>query len=355
VIPSSLPLLLVSLSGLLAFFLLIMAALGAARSKSTPDPDNDPRCGACGCIVPDPQQHICSTCGSSLPAVGLVLPFSKHRTTSWTGRQAFFKVTALPLALWTILLVGAAVGATFAIDQWLLPYVWESTSTLQARPRSRGCQSITISTLEEYHARGHAQFDSPQASKTTRVEFKTNDASHILDIDLLAPSYSFTDTSAKRITGDRVPTKTDLLNFMRETGLPTDAGANQDAAILATMLAKLAPGQNTVGSSRENRPSSNLTTLTLNGGQWKTTIPLQTLALWISPTLWFLGFILIIYLQRHRRAELKTTLLTPPLPVPANPLHADPDSVGGWDITLDPSAFRAQPAALQASPTARPR
>jgi hypothetical protein len=32
----------------------------------------------------------------------------------WTGRQTFFKITALPLALWTILIVAAAIGATFA-------------------------------------------------------------------------------------------------------------------------------------------------------------------------------------------------------------------------------------------------
>jgi hypothetical protein len=113
------------------------------------------------------------------------------------------------------------------------------------------------------------------------------------------------------------------------------------------MLAKLAPGQNTVGSSPENRTSSNLTTLTLNGGQWKTAIPLQTLALWISPTLWFLGFILIIWLQRHRRAEVKSALLTPPLPLPANPLHADPDAIGGWDITLTENPFPPQRPTLQ--------
>src|SRR4051812_41950175 len=100
--PLTLPLILIALPGLVAVLLLMMAALGALRSRRSSDPNDDPRCGACGCIVAKPGQKICATCGSSLPMVGLVLPFSKRRTHSWTARQAFFKVSALPLALWTI-------------------------------------------------------------------------------------------------------------------------------------------------------------------------------------------------------------------------------------------------------------
>src|SRR5213595_3151950 len=99
------------------------------------------------------------------------LPQGKNH--KWTARQAFYKVSALHLALWTLGITGLAVGGTYAIDQWVLPYTWQSTSIVHARPRSRGCQEITISTLEEYRAHGRAQFESPSATKTTRLELKT--------------------------------------------------------------------------------------------------------------------------------------------------------------------------------------
>src|SRR6185295_3431554 len=278
----------------LAFIFLVMALTGALRSRPSGDPNDDPRCGACGCILAHPADGVCPTCRSPLAAVGMVLPFSNKRTTGWTSRQAFFKITALPLALWTLFITGLAVGGTYAIDQWLLPYTWQTNSNLRARPRSSACQSIVISTLEEYHARGRAQFESPSATKTARIELKTSDAAHILDIDLLAPSHSFINSSQKQINNDRLPTKADLLDFMRESGLPTDAGAAQDATILANLLAKLAPGNNTIGTSREPRSASNLTTISLNGGQWKTAIPLQTISMFAAPALWLIGLIFII-------------------------------------------------------------
>src|SRR5438045_9665545 len=101
----SLTTVLIALAGLLVLVLLIMAAMGA-RSKKVSDPNDDPRCGACGCIVANLKERICPTCGSGLRAVGMVLPFSKRRTSSWTARQAFFRISALPLALWTCAVVG---------------------------------------------------------------------------------------------------------------------------------------------------------------------------------------------------------------------------------------------------------
>jgi len=353
-IPITLPLILIALAGFLAFVLLIMAALGAARSRPSTDPNDDPRCGACGCIIAHPKDGICPTCRSSLPTVGLVLPFSKKRTTSWTSRQAFFKVSAFPLALWTLFITGLAVGATYAIDQCILPYTWQTTSTLHARPRSSAIEEIVISTLEEYHAHGRAQFDSPAATKTARIEFKTDSASQTLDIDLLAPSFSYLDAAGKPITHNGLPAKNDLLAFMRDNSLTIDPGATQDAGVIAAMLAKLAPGANLIGSG-EVRSSSNLTTISLNGGQWKSTIPLQTLSMSTSPAAWFFGFILIIWKQRTRRARLAADLLKPPLPpIASDPLaNADGDAVGGWDITPDSQhPFRTQPFPPQLPATA---
>src|SRR5882762_7242821 len=217
----SLPLILISFAGLVAFVLLIMAAMGALRSRKSFDPNDDPRCGACGCIVADRRKRICATCGSSIPMVGLVLPFSKKRTPSWTARQAFFKISALPLALWTIGIIGLAIGGTMAIDQWVLPYAWQSTSVVHARPRSRGCQEIIISTLEEYLARGRGQFGAPSAAKTMQLELKT-DASHVLDVDLLNPSFGFSDAAEKLVTQNRLPTKADVTSFMHASGIPID-------------------------------------------------------------------------------------------------------------------------------------
>src|SRR6185436_8692795 len=172
---TSIPLhfILVGISGFLAFIFLVMALTGALRSRPSGDPNDDPRCGACGCILAHPADGVCPTCRSPLAAVGMVLPFSNKRTTGWTSRQAFFKITAFPLALWTLFITGLAVGGTYAIDQWLLPYTWQTNSNLHARPRSSACQSIVISTLEEYHARGRAQFEFPSATKTARIELKT--------------------------------------------------------------------------------------------------------------------------------------------------------------------------------------
>src|SRR5216110_2994921 len=100
-----------ALAGVVAAVLLIMAAMGM-RSKHVSDPNDDPRCGACGCIIARPKEKICPTCGTVLAAVGLVLPFSKRRTESYTGRQAFFRVSAFPLALWTVCIAGLAALGT---------------------------------------------------------------------------------------------------------------------------------------------------------------------------------------------------------------------------------------------------
>ena len=166
---------------------------------------------------------------------------------------------------------------------------------------------------------------------------------------MLAASFSYSDAAGKPITHNGLPAKNDLLSFMRDRGLAIDPGATQDAGIIANMLAKLAPGANLIGSG-EVRSSSNLTTISLNGGQWKSTIPLQTLSMSISPAAWFLGLVLIIYRQRNRRAKLAAALLTPPITTP--PAQREGDDIGGWDITLDADAFGPQPPALQAPPSA---
>src|SRR5688572_3842236 len=194
----SLPLILIAFAGLLVLIFLIMALMGATGSKPVSGPENDPRCGACGCIVANPTDFVCSTCRSPLSSVGLVIPFSKRRTSRWTARQAFRKVSALPLALWTLSITGLAIGGTMAIDQWILPYVWRITSTVHARPRSSGCQAIVIEVLEEYRARGLAQLDAPAGIKTALIDFQTEGGSHVLSIDLFAPSFRFTDAAGTR-------------------------------------------------------------------------------------------------------------------------------------------------------------
>jgi hypothetical protein len=337
--PITLPLILIAIAGLVTFILLIMALIGVSRSRPSNDPNDDPRCGACGCIIAHPKDGICPTCRSSLALVGLVLPFSKKRTTSWTGRQAFFKVTAFPLALWTLFITGLAIGGTYAIDQWALPYVWQTTSTVNARPRSSGCQSIHISTLEEYHANGRAQFETPSAIKTSRLELKTDTASHVLNVDLLAPFFSYNDSTGKLITHDRLPVKGDLIAFMQAADIPLDANSTWEAGVIATMLTNLAPSETLVISSRDPRRISKLDTtrIAFNGGQWKATIPLTNLSMSVSPAIWLLGFIFIIWKQRNRRAQVAAELLKPPLPpIAADPLaNVDGDAVGGWDITPD--------------------
>src|SRR4051812_48304448 len=100
--PITLPLILIALAGLVTVVLLLMAAKGALGARKSSDPNDDPRCGACGCIIARPKEKICPTCGTVLAAVGLVLPFSKRRTESWTGWAAFFRVSAFPLAMWTV-------------------------------------------------------------------------------------------------------------------------------------------------------------------------------------------------------------------------------------------------------------
>src|SRR5687768_8356805 len=212
-IPSYPPLILVALAALAVFVLLILALLGAFRSKPSSSPEHDPRCGACGCIVANPKDTICPTCRCSIPLVGLVIPFSKQRTSSWTARQAFRKVTARPPALWTLVITGLTVGGTMAIDQWILPYVWRTTSTVHARPRSIACDAIILETVEEYRAMGRAQFDSPSGSKTARLDFQTSSGSNVMNLDLFAPSFSFTD-AGKRVTRDGLPTQNDLIAFM---------------------------------------------------------------------------------------------------------------------------------------------
>jgi hypothetical protein len=353
--PIPLPLMLISFAGLLVLLFLIMALMGVARSRNTNDPNDDPRCGACGCIIADPTRLICPTCGSSISAVGLVLPFSKRRTSSWTTRQAFFKVTALPLALWTLFIVGLAVGGTYVIDQWLLPYIWQTTSTVHARPRSRDCQAITISTLQEYYARGRAQFGSPSAIKTTRLELKTDTGSHVLEVDLLGPAFAFTDATGKLVMNDRLPTSTDLTAFMLSSGIPIDSNATQEAGIIAAMLSNIAPQETLVISSRDARsaPKLDTTQIVFNGGQWKTAIPLQTLATYISPGLWFIGFIFIIWRQRRRRGQLAAALLAPPLPT-LPPVIPEDDAIGGWDITVDgENPFQNRPSPPRLPATAR--
>jgi len=361
VISFSTPLILIALAGLVSFVLLIMAALGAARSRPSTDPNDDPRCGACGCIVADRSRINCATCGSTLAAVGLVLPFSKKRTASWTARQAFFKVSALRLALWTILITGLAVGGTMAIDQWVLPYVWQSTSIVRARPRSRGCQEIIISTLEEYHAHGKAQVESPSASKTTRLELKTETASYVLDVDLLAPSHAFSDASGKLVRHDRLPTKADVTALMLTAGIPIDSSATHEAGIIAGMLSNFAPHETMVISSRDRRGASatnlDTTQIVFSGGQWKPTIALLPPAMYISSGLWFLGFISIIWRQRKRRRQLAAALLAPPLVTAPQAGHSDEE--GGWEITVDGQdpfqAARKAPQLPAASPRPAPR
>jgi len=276
---------------------------------------------------------------------------------SWTARQAFFKVTAFPLALWTLGIAGLAIAATLAIDQWILPYVWQTTSAIHARPRSSGYQSIIISTLEEYRANGRAQFDSPNATRTTRLELKTDTASHVLDVDLLAPSFNFTDATGKLITYDRLPTKADVIAFMRDSDIPLDSNAAQDAGVIAAMLSNLAPSETLVISSRDPRVVSKLDTtqIVFSGGQWKPAIALKPLAMSISSGLWLFGFISIIWRQRQRRAQIAAALLAPPLPTPSHAQMAisDDDATGGWDITPDAQTpFRTQPFPPQLPATA---
>jgi hypothetical protein len=350
--PISPPLILIALAALLVLVLLIMALLGAVRSKPSSSPENDPRCGACGCIVANPKDTICPTCRCSIPLVGLVIPFSKQRTSSWTSRQAFRKVTALPLALWTLVITSLAVGGTMAIDQWILPYVWRTTSTVHARPRSNGYQAITLETVEEYRAAGRAQFESPTGSKTARLDFQTDTGSHVLNLDLFAPSFNFTDPAGKLIKHDRLPAQNDLIAFMRSSGIRIDSSATQEASSIATMLSKLAPSETLVISTKDPRFASSLDTIRIsfNGGQWKAAFPLTTPSMWISSGLWLFGFILIIWRQRKRRAQLAAALLASPiitqLPIPTD--RTDGDAAGGWDITVD----AAPPFELQHSPQA---
>ncbi|HEV8292087.1 MAG TPA: hypothetical protein VGP94_09190, partial [Tepidisphaeraceae bacterium] len=155
---------------------------------------------------------------------------------------------------------------------------------------------------------------------------------------------------------DRLPTKANVIAFMRDSDISINAIATQEAGVIASMLSNLAPSETLVISSRDPRVVSKLDTtqIVFSGGQWKAAVELTPLSMSISSGLWLFGFICIIWGQRKRRAQIVAALLAPPvLSTPSDPLAlSDGDAAGGWEITVDESPFPTHrpPPQLPAKP-----
>src|SRR5436190_22346589 len=114
---------------------------------------------------------------------------------------------------------------------------------------------------------------------------------------------------------------------MRDSDIPINSNATQEAGVIASMLSNLAPSETLVISSRDPRVVSKLDTtqIVFSGGQWKPAIAIKPLAMSISSGLWLFGFILIIWRQRRHRASVAAALLAPPLPTPSHAQMAIPN------------------------------
>jgi hypothetical protein len=312
--------LLISLLFLVVMLVLIFSAAASVMGRERPVQQEEPTCGGCGYIVKNMAEPVCAVCHSEFHIVGIHMPPPPAGNSAAAAWLAFRRVSGLSLGVWTILIGGIALGFTVVAGEHYWPYYSESTTHLEARPKSTGYDSVLISTTQRLRARGRTQQGEPVTlSKSVVVDLRTAKGTRTLEADLLAPSLTYIDAGGTTITAAVLPTKETILELMKSSGIKIDRQEALEAAAIAKLVADPATVDEysvTDSNSTSSLPLSIISN-NLDGGGWEAPMALPTVAIPSAAVIWLMGVALISFSQRGRRAALREQILAAAIPAEA--------------------------------------